>query len=233
MDLKVLLELQLVDTHLNQIEHKRAQLPERKAIAGHDAATQDALQRAEAIRGGIQTLESSFVEAEATGVSCDSKRARLEAQLRTVIAPREAEALQHEIAALREERDQADGTALDLMEQIAEQQQSLKDTEELIAALVARRPSLMSALEAADGALNAEAGEYQSKRASLADQAAGDLKAYDARRKSLGGIAVAALDGHVCSGCHLDISVGELGQLRAAAEKEDPECPNCGRWLVL
>lgn len=231
MDLKVLLELQLADTHLNQIEHKRAALAERKALAEHDTAVKATNQRRESIAKGIADLELAFSAAEAKGVECDTKRARLEAQMKTVIAPREAEALQHEIAALREERDQADGMALDLMEQIAEQQQQLDAAIASIAQHATDRPVLQSALTSADGALSTEADAHRAKRDSLAVQAGGDIDAYESKRKALGGIAVAALEGHVCSGCHLDISVGELAQLRASAD--DPECPNCGRWLVL
>ena len=231
MDLKVLLELQLADTHLNQIEHKRAALAERKALADLDAAVKAANQRRELIAKGIADLESGFAAAEAKGVECDTKRKRLEAQLKTVIAPREAEALQHEIAMLRDERDQADGTALDLMEQIAEQQQQLDETAALIAQLVNDRPALKGALDAVESELTTEAESCRVKREGRAVQAGGDINAYESKRKALGGIAVAALEGHVCSGCHLDISVGELGQLRAATD--DPECPNCGRWLVL
>ena len=55
---------------------------------------------------------------------------------------------------------------------------------------------------------------------------------YDRLRARLGGVAVARLEGSRCGGCHLDLSAGELDQVRATGAGELADCPQCGRMLV-
>ena len=55
---------------------------------------------------------------------------------------------------------------------------------------------------------------------------------YLAARKRHGGIGICKVEGRTCSGCHVDISPGELDAMRLAPADELPECPNCARSLV-
>ena len=45
------------------------------------------------------------------------------------------------------------------------------------------------------------------------------------------GLAVVQEKNSMCRGCNLSIPVGDLNRIRA--EKTDPNCPNCGRFLVV
>jgi predicted nucleic acid-binding Zn-ribbon protein len=56
---------------------------------------------------------------------------------------------------------------------------------------------------------------------------------YAATRKRHGGVGFVSIDGRSCSGCHVDMSQGEFEQLRSAPAGELPECPNCGRLVVV
>lgn len=233
MDLKVLLELQAIDTHLNQLEHKRIALPERKALQLLQAQIAEHERLIAQVDAGIGQLESAFAAAEKLGNDCDAKRQRLESQLRTVIAPREAESLQREIESLRQEREEADGTGLDLMEQLSEQEIIRGKTRDAMAELQREKPGLETALRDADAHIDEEMRGDRQRRAAIAETIKDVLADYESRRKQLGGVAVSALAGRTCSGCHLDLSAGELQQLKDLGGSADPECPNCGRWLVL
>ena len=233
MDLKVLLELQAIDTHLNQLEHKRSALPERKALQLLQGQIAEHERLIAQLDAGIAQLESAFAEAEKHGNDCDAKRQRLEAQLRTVIAPREAESLQREIESLRQEREEADGTGLDLMEQLGEQETTRDKARNALTELQREKPGKETALRDADAQIDEEMRGDRQRRDAIAETAKDVLAEYESRRKHLGGVAVSALVGRTCSGCHLDLSAGELQQLKDLGGSVDPECPNCGRWLVL
>ena len=45
-------------------------------------------------------------------------------------------------------------------------------------------------------------------------------------------MAIAKLNGLRCEGCHLDLSRGEVDQMKRLPADELVECPNCGRLLV-
>ena len=228
-----LLELQRLDSALDQIGHRRSRLPElaarndaAAALAAQRGALADAEQRGAAAEATIERIEHDAADLTA-------KRTRLEAQMKTVIAPREAEALMHEIATLNTRRSELDDVELEALDLQA-------DAEAQAAAIAAQLPAVDAALDAAQAAFDAASAELDreqqddaSARAEVAQQLTADeIATYERARAQFGGVAVAKLDGSRCDGCHLDISRGELDAIRDLPAGELGECPQCGRFLV-
>ena len=95
-----LLELQAADTMADQLRHRRETLAEREQV---QASKNELLRWNEArtiVRRRMEELAEQIAETEQATSSIDQQRERLQAQLKTVIAPREAEALQSEITAI-------------------------------------------------------------------------------------------------------------------------------------
>jgi predicted nucleic acid-binding Zn-ribbon protein len=228
-----LLELQRVDTAGDQLAHRRSTLPERDAVAG---ATAEAERNRKAIAGLLarqRELADVIETAERDGAALTKKRERLEAQLRTIISPREAEALMHELATLAAERDALDDRELEALEE----QSTIVD--ELAAAHAAepdldrRAADTTAALAVVESEIDRESAELVKARAEIAAHLAGGVLAdYERRRARFGGVAVAHLEGRRCSGCHLDLSTSELEQVRSTPPGELADCPQCGRILL-
>ena len=230
-----LLELQAADTMADQLRHRRSSLPERDAV---QAAKNDLIRWDQAIRvatARLDELSAEIERAESWSAAIDAKASKLQAQLRTVIAPREAEALQAEIAGLQRER-----SGLDDAELAALEEQSRVDDQ--VQALRAQEEPLRETYLAADAAMNTAQTDIDGELVKIDDRladlrAAVDakvLKRYDRlRQQHL--IAAATLSGSRCEGCHLDLSAAEVDDVRATAGKADgiAECPQCGRLLVL
>lgn len=228
-----LLELQRADTAIDQLTHRRVGLAERAALV---AAQADATRSQKAIAANIarqRELTDSVEASEHHGAELTKKRERLQAQLKTVIAPREAEALMHELDTVAAERDALDDAELEALE---EQSQLVDD----LTAAHAAAPALASATEEATAALAAveaeidkEIGELTVQRADVASRLDGGvLSDYERRRSHHAGVAVAQLEGRKCSGCNLDLSMGEVEQVRATPPGELADCPQCGRILI-
>jgi uncharacterized protein len=150
-----------------------------------------------------------------------------------VIAPREAEALMHEIATLTAKRDELDEAELVAMEELAAAEDAVAtrdaDTEAHVAALTTAE----EALTAAVAVLDAEQRDTEASRTAAATALdAADLATYDRMRAQFKGIAIARLVGAQCMGCHLDLSRAELDAVKQFPADEVPECPQCGRLLV-
>ena len=75
------------------------------ALAAHDRRHAAAVERSEEIELAIDALERD-------GEQLGTQRTRLEAQMKTVIAPREAEALMHELSTIAARRDGLDDQEL-------------------------------------------------------------------------------------------------------------------------
>ncbi len=228
-----LLELQRLDTTADQLVHRRANLPERAAANAAARALADHRRQHTAAGEREQELALTIDALERDAEQLAAQRARLEAQLRTVTAPRAAEALLHELETIRERRDSLDDQELEALEE----QSQVVDT---IAALDAALPAIEAASHGADQALavleaeiDAELTGATADRAALAERIPPALLAqYEQLRARLGGVAVARLEGNRCGGCHLDLSTTELADVRAVGPGEFTQCPQCGRLLA-
>lgn len=228
-----LLALQVVDTAIDAIANRRPRLSEL-AARREAAAAVDQLRARMADADRVRSAaEGEIDSAEAATAAVTAKRARLEAQLKRVIAPREAEALMTEIAVLDAERGEIDERELAAMEAQAAAESSLAELAALEPALIAALAEAERVLADANGVLDAELDALGAQRAVAAAALSTDeLSAYDAARRQFGGVGVAALEGHRCNGCHLDLSATELDVVRSAPAGEPGECPHCGRFLV-
>lgn len=231
-----LLELQAADTRADQLAHRRSHLPEQAAVDAANAALTNWEREVARRRQRLAELTAEIEAAETRAHEIDQHRERLERQLKTVIAIREAEALQHELTTLAEERSALDDVELEALEA-----QSVLDDE--LQALAGDEAGLRAALAEAEAARDAVAAEITAQldelaagRDALRSAVAADLLTrYDAMRPQFGGIAAAHLEhGGRCTGCNIDLTAGERDSVRAAAAGTGiTECPNCGRLLVV
>lgn len=229
------LELQAAETMADQLRHRRNNLPEREQL---QAAKNDLIrwdQSIQTIRKRLDELGTQIDEAEQRSHAIDAKKTRLQAQLKTIIAPREAEALQSEMASLDRERGEVDDIELAALEEQARLDDELQG---LLAQEQALRDTFLGAdavLSAAQADIDGELARIDQRLQGLRDAVAPKvLKRYDRLRQS-NVVAAAALSGSRCDGCHLDLSPAEVDEVRASAATADglSDCPHCGRLLVV
>jgi len=228
-----LLEVQLVDNQLDQLAGEKRRLPERAALAAAHAATAEWTAEQARLRSVIATASEEIAEAEREGSALDTKRARLEAQLKTVSTERQADALSHEIETIKHHHSDLDDRELAAME-------AQGDAEAGLIALDGRHPKLEAALGSARSELEAAlariAGEEAAlaERRSVADASLSDDEraTYASLRMRFGGMGIVQLEGRRCTGCHLDLSATEADQVHHAPADELPGCPHCGRLIV-
>jgi uncharacterized protein len=229
-----LLALQLLDTELDQIEGRRRRLPERTRLAEVTAAHATHVTERARLQAIVDAAYAAIEQAETAGADLNRKKARLEAQLRTVIAPREAEALMHEIATVQGHQSDLDDRELEAMEQQSE-------AEAALAALAEAEPSLLEAVELAQAELQSELDALATEEADVRDRRVdaeaalddSDRAIYATMLKRHGGVGFARLERHTCTGCHVDLSQVEFERVMTAPPGELPDCPHCGRYLVV
>jgi predicted nucleic acid-binding Zn-ribbon protein len=228
------LDLQAADTRADQLRHRREHLPEQQQVDTERAAYAAWERRRDGLQRRLQELDAVIAQSESESHEIDLQRARLEKQMKTVIAPREAEALMHEIAVLNERRGVLDDAELSALEEQTE-------IDDDLTAHRANEAALDSAIAVAEEAVAKVAADIDAELAEIAGRhaelrAAVDpalLERYDRlRRQNM--VAAAALNGSRCEGCHLDLSAAELDEVRAVARAGGvAECPHCGRLLIV
>lgn len=229
---EALVDLQAVDTDRDRLRHRLDSLPEIAAVDRaeadhHEWQLDDAAGRARRIE-----LEETVATVEAENHEIDDHRTRLEAQMKTIIAPREAEALQREIATLMQRRSELDDVELAALEELA-------SVEDRLADLADREAPIIAALDEARTRLAAARAELLAELAVL-DERADGLRAmieptwltrYDHLRAQLG-TAVATLVGNDCVGCPSTLSPGEVDIIKRSPPGVPADCPQCGRLVI-
>lgn len=228
------LDLQAADTIADQLVHRRRLLAERDVLSSASQALATWEQARASTEARLLELAAAVEQAERDSHEIDVHRERLQKQLRTVIAPREAEALQHEIATLDERRSGLDDSELEALEE----QTRLEDD---MSTLLGQERAVRDELADAEGALEvavagidaalAEARIHIDEARVLVDPPL--LARYDQLRTH-DQIAAAVLSGTRCEGCHLDLSAHELDEARSEARDGGlTDCPQCGRLLIV
>ena len=226
--------VQLSDIAISQAQHRLAHLPESTAYQLAKSASANAIAELAALDKRSADAGAEITGLEKQAHEIDSTLARLNKQMKTIIAPREAEALQHEIATCTTNRSALDDSELELLE-IVEQ------CDKASVALGSHVELTREALAVAEQALRAARATVNAEIAQLVEQRSAQslvvspslLSIYDAKRKHRPDGAVSKLNGPTCSGCHLDLPTSEIDRLHKLPADELPECPHCGCFIAL
>jgi predicted nucleic acid-binding Zn-ribbon protein len=229
-----LLELQAIDTALNQLAHRRRNLPQLAAIdklARQITALDDERIRAQV---AVDDLDRDIARMEKDVDQVRSRKAKDQTRLDVGTGPaRELEALQHELASLTRRQSELEDTELELMEQREAAQSALDEVLVRLGEARARRDEVERERDETLAEIARDEEFKASGRKPLAADLPTDLVAlYDRIRESSGGIGAALLRAGRCEGCRLELAGSERAAVRAAAPDEVVRCEECRRILV-
>ena len=229
-----LLAVQITDIALSQARHRLAHLQEAVARDAAQSALSQIEKQIADCTSAIELANSEISTLDLVSHEHDAKLVKLNKQLKTVIAPREAEALQHEIATVTAERSALDDRELELMGIVETQEARTQELSPRHAQAKSVLAAATMALHSAQQIINAEIAALSEQRSAQALIVPVSLMStYEAKRKHRPDGAVCRLNGPTCGSCHLDISQGEINAMRLKSAEELPECPHCGSFIVF
>ena len=229
-----LLDLQAIDTRLDQIAHARTHLPQLAELAdltGKARLIDDQLVRSRTELDDVQR-EVRKAEADVQLVRDRATRdqARLDAGTGTA---KDLQAIQHELASLARRQGELEDIELEVMERAEAAESDVAELARGRGELTTRIEALESARDAALATLDAEAAEVAAPRPQVVDEVGEDLAAlYEKIRSTSGGTGAAALRQRRCGGCQLELNPVEIQRLRNAPDDEVLRCEECRRILV-
>ena len=230
-----LLDVQEIDSQLDQIEHRLRSLPERaqEQEAAHRATALHNRQRDLQIEVSDLTAEQRKADADVEQVRARRERDRARMDSGQVANPKDLERMQHEMESLERRIASLEDDELEVMERLETAQRNLDE-------VVAERQQAIDAATVAhdaaqqrEGELVAEREERRRERDQTASGIPTDLMAlYERLRLGQGGVGAAALRARQCGGCRLTLDSAELAQIKAAPSDEVVRCEECSRILV-
>jgi uncharacterized protein len=230
-----LLDLQALDTTIDQLNHRRSALPEHAELERLTARLDEVAREIVVTETEESDIarEQSKAEGDVEQVVARATRDQQRLDAGQVGSPRELENLQSEIASLQKRRSDLEDTVLEIMERREDAQQRLtaftSEREQLIAEIATvseRRDSVVADIER-------DLGAATGQRAGVASEIPQDLlDLYEKIRAQQGGVGAAQLHRGRCEGCHLSLDASSLNQIREAAPDEVVRCEECRRILV-
>jgi uncharacterized protein len=141
--------------------------------------------------------------------------------------------LMHEIATIDQQHSELDDVELEAMERQAEAEAQIARLEEDLPAADAAVESAAAAVRAGEDDIDAEVATLQATRLEQVSLlTAAEAATYDGLQKAHSGLGIAVLEGAMCTGCHLDLTRGELEAVKQVPADEFAECPQCNRALA-
>lgn len=230
-----LLDLQAIDSRLDQLAHRRRTLPEHAEIdkAGADhTALRDLVVAAQAQLGDTER-ELTKAEQDVEQVRTRAARDQQRLDSGAITSPRDLENLQHEIVSLAKRQSDLEDVVLGIMERLESAQTRVT---ELSARLEHSTVVVKEAEERRDASyaeIDADVERVKRDREVIAGVIPADLlKLYTRLREQQGGVGAARLHQRRCEGCRTEFSITELNAIKAEPADKVLRCENCSRILV-
>lgn len=229
-----LLEVQALDTRAAQIAHARTSHPQRAAVQDAVALLAELDARLVTARTAVSDVRRELVKAEADVEQVRSRAARDQARVESgQVSVKDVQALSGELEALARRKASLEDVEIEVMERLEGLEADLASVEADVEAARTAHTTASAELERALADLDAQAAAVAVERATRAEGLdAGLVALYDRLRAQLGGTGVAALRGHRCEGCRLELNASELSRITALPPEEVVRCDECGRILV-
>lgn len=230
-----LLDIQSLDSRLDQLAHRRqnlTELAELDRIGNRLNELHGLIIAAETKESDIRR-EQAKAETDVDRVRSRAERDQQRLDAGRVGSPRELESLQSEIASLARRQSDLEDTVLEIMERHENVQKQVADLAKERDELTAARDDVARRRDEAFAELDADiAAATEERAAAVAEVPDALLALYEKLRGQMGGVGAAALSQRRCEGCRLELNTIEISRIANAPPDEVLRCEECRRILV-
>jgi predicted nucleic acid-binding Zn-ribbon protein len=231
-DQALLLDLQTLDTTLQQLARRVDKLPEREIVDRLDS-TRTALERTRAEQSGA--AEDVRLELKRTEADVEVVQARIvrdTERLNTSASVKDVAALEQELEALGRRKSDLEDIELAVMETLEQREADLAATEGELATLSTAIAEATTARDAALAEIEAERATAAANRQAVAAKVPADLLALYEKQRERYGTGASHLRGGVSSASGVALAATEMTKIRAAEPDDIILCPDSSAILV-
>jgi uncharacterized protein len=231
-DQALLLDLQALDTKLQQLARRAEKLPERAVV---DALTG---QRTELERGRAEQFgaaEDARLELKRTEADVEVVDARITRdtdRLQTSSSPKDVAALEQELEALARRKSDLEDIELAVMETVEEREGVLSATDAVLATLAAAISDATAARDAGLAEIEGERSHAAANRQTVAAKVPADLLALYEKQRERYGVGASLLRGGVSGASGVALNAVEMNKVRAAEPDDVLLCPDSNAVLI-
>lgn len=229
-----LLDLQALDTRLQQVDHARTRVPQIAAVQEAGSRLQQVSDDVVRVETGLSDIRREVDRAEADVQQVRDRTARNTSRLESGQgSAKDLQALQHELESLARRQAELEDVEIEVMERQESVEARLGELTSQHAEVQAEVDRLTAERDAAVAELDAERVEVARPRDEIAASIDDALLAlYERIREHSGGLAAAELKHGRCGGCRLELNPTDLAAIDKTASNEVVRCEECSRILV-
>lgn len=222
-------EIHRLRKNLKDLQTKIEQTPKQLKTQQAAVARQDeALKQAQ---DGLKHLKVTMHEKEVSLKAVMQKLEKYERQLNEIMSKKEFEALKHEIAHARQEKDKLETEILEAMGEIEERAGKLPDMERTLQQTRAETAKFEAESHSRLAGFTQQIEEVKKQLAEIEATLPDDIRPHYLRISALKGEdALAAVAGRTCSACYTEITAQNYNDL---ARSLFVPCKSCGRILYM
>lgn len=228
-----LLDLQALDTRLNQLKHREKSLPEHAQIESLEKSLAVAKDDVVLAQTELGDVDRELAKAEAEVQSVRDRAARDQQRLDSGVGTsKDLQALQHEVETLAQRQSVLEDVELEVMERREESAAKVEASQAAVRELEQQLTAVLAQRETALSEIGQEVQATQSERETIAPGLPEALLSIYERLRANTGMGAARLHQRKCEGCRLELNAADLAKVVAASEDDVLQCPECDRLLI-
>ena len=230
-----LFAVQTEDTDIRRLERRRAALAERARVAEVARARQEVVSRRDVVASERDELARREKRVEDEVALLEEKIAGEEQRLYhgSLTSPKEAQALQDEIASLRRRLDGLESDAIELLVETEPLDEAMAALDAELAEVDRQAGAADEALAAAEAEITASLEAARDRRAAAAAELPADVLArYERLVPTFEESTVVHFGGGNCQGCPSAMPAVEVDRVRGLPPGEITDCQECGRLVA-
>lgn len=229
---RLLLDVQALDTTLQQLSHRERSLPERAAV---DALTAEAEVMREFVvqrRGELEDARIELGRVESDVQLVEARISRDDGRLQASSSVKDIQGLEHELETLRARLEDLEEIELTVMEKVETLESELASATTAHEAHQQKVADAVTARDAALAAIAAERATAQEQRDAVVAQVPADLIALYEKQRERYGVGASHLRARISGASGVELTGSDLETVRNAAPDAVLMCPDSNAILV-
>lgn len=231
-DQAVLLDLQAIDTKLQQLAHQANSLPELAAIVSLTAQSEEARLIGVADSGALEDARTELKRVESDVEVVEARIKRDTERLESTSSVKDVAGLEAELSSLRKRQSDLEDIELAVMERIDELELAASNTAAGYEELAVRLAQTELARDAELASIGGERDHALANRVEIVSKLPSELVSLYERQRQRYGTGASFLQGGVSRASGVKLNESDMAAIRAAAPDDVVLCPDSNAILV-
>ncbi|HEX4401082.1 MAG TPA: hypothetical protein VHZ98_07130 [Galbitalea sp.] len=228
----LLLDIQAIDTKLQQLDHRAKSLPEHAALQLLAVENSELLVTLAEQKGVLEDARVELKRVESDVQVVEARITRDSARLQASSSTKDVAALEQELTALKKRQFDLEEIELTVMEKVEQQDAVVGHLGEQAGSLQGRMADLEGERDASMTTIDDERANATANRSSIASKVSPELLALYEKQRQRYGSGASLLRGGVSLASGVKLNESDMVAIRSAAPDEVVMCPDSNAILV-